>query len=115
VAASFVLLAVAAAAVFVGLTALVRGPEFVDHITVENRAAMEIGVAVADDEDAALLGIATAPPGRTARVTDVVDQGDRWVFVLTNAGQQLGRLVLTRDELGSRGWRVVLPATLGNE
>jgi hypothetical protein len=112
-AASFVLLAVAAGAVFVGLTALVRGPEFVDHVTVENRAPLEVGVAVADADDGALLGIATASPGRTARVTDVVDQGDRWIFVLTNAGEPVGRIELTRDELESRGWRVVLPGTLG--
>jgi hypothetical protein len=114
-AAAFVLLVVAAIAVFIGLTALLRGPEFVDHITLENRTALELAVAVSDQDRDALLGIATTPPTGTARVEDVIDRGDTWVFVLTNAGEPVGRIELTRDELESRGWRVVLPATLGNE
>jgi hypothetical protein len=114
-AATFVLLIAASAAAFVGLSALVRGPEFVDHITVDNRTTLELGVAIVEGDGDTLLGIATTPPGQTARVEDVIDHGDRWVFVLTSAGEPVGRMQLTRDELESRGWRVVVPASLGNE
>jgi len=114
-AASVACVVVAAIAAFIGLSALVRGPDFVDRVTLENRTGLALGVAVTDHDEGALLGVATVSPTRTAVVEDIVDQGDRWVFVLTSAGEPVGRIQLTRDELESRDWRVVLPATSANE
>jgi hypothetical protein len=95
-----------------GLGWLVRGPKFVDHVTLVNRTGLDLDVAVTDPRGDALLPIATTAGNRTARVEDVVDQGDTWVFVVSHAGEHVARLRLTRDELESHRWLAVLPANL---
>lgn len=103
---------VVGAAALMGMTALLRGPEFVDHVSIDNRSAYDLDVAVTDAQRTGLLGLTTIGPHQGDRVEDVIDQGDTWVFVITRASDEIARIRIPRHDLAANGWRVTLPASL---
>ncbi len=94
----------------VALFPLVRGPEFVDYVSIDNQSSESINVSV-HGGDATELPLAAIDAGERARVDAVLDQGDRWVFVFRHADQTVGQVRMTREQLSSGGWRVVIPST----
>jgi hypothetical protein len=96
----------------IGLTALLRGPEFVDHVIVENETGYDLNIDVTDGHGGGVIELGTTEPNRPMRVDDVIDQGKTWVFVVTRAGDTVARIRLSRAELESDGWRVILPESL---
>jgi hypothetical protein len=96
----------------VGLFDLVRVPEAVDHLSIDNETRDDLTVSVGSG-DGALLPVAVVEAGRSERVTDVLDQGDRWVVVLNRAGERVGVIRVDRSQLEADGWRVVVPEGFG--
>lgn len=109
-AAAFATAAVVVVLALAALFPLVRGPEFVDHVSIDNRSSESIEVAVSGNDDGELL-LATIDAGDQARVEAVLDQGDDWFFVFRHAGETVGEARVTRDQLAADGWRVVIPAS----
>jgi hypothetical protein len=108
------LVTVIAALVMAATLAFVRGPEFVDHVTIDNRSALEVHVVARGVDDTA-LGLAVVDPDQRTRLEAVLDQGDTWRFRLSRGRTDLGVITMTRDQLAAAGWNVVLPASLGRD
>jgi hypothetical protein len=94
---------------FAGLERLVRGPEFVDRLTVHNPTDVPVAVSVSGDGRDTRLPIATIEARRSATIRSVVDLGDTWTFEFRLAGTKVGALRASRAALEGAGWRVVVP------
>lgn len=106
-------LAVALVAIFAALLGLVADPETVDRVTIDNRSATAVEVGVSSGTSPDVLWLTSIGAETTAQVTDVLDQGDEWVFRADHAGAMIGERTYTRDELEHRGWRATIPADWG--
>lgn len=103
--------AVVAAAALVGSYLLVQPPAVVDRVRIDNRTGLALDIAVADTPEGSVVPLGIVQPASVEAVDDVIDVGDRWEFVVTQAGEELSRITMTRDELRAAGWRVVVPAS----
>jgi hypothetical protein len=90
------------------LSWLVRGPDFVDRVTIANRTAFDVDVNVAGS-DGSRLELTYVTAGETKAVRDVIDQGDIWVFHFSYGGTDAGTLRLDRTTLAQNGWRADIP------
>ncbi|MGH9013484.1 MAG: hypothetical protein ACRDZ1_06060 [Acidimicrobiia bacterium] len=95
------------------LSWLVRGPDFVDRVTIANRTALDVDVNVAGS-DGGLLDLTYIAAGETKSVRDVIDQGDIWVFHFSYGGTDAGTLRLDRTRLAQNGWRVEIPEAVAD-
>lgn len=102
------------AALFAGVLRLVEPPATVGAVTLENRTALDLEIGVTDGSRTSELPLAPVDPGATTRVEDVLDQGSDWVFRITRAGEAVGTLERSRDRLRADGWRLIVPAALGD-
>jgi len=96
------------AVVILVLSWLVRGPEFVDRVTIANQTAFYVDVDVAGS-DGRVLALTYVPAGDTKAVRGVIDQGDVWVFRFSYGGTDAGTLRLERTRLEQRDWKVEIP------
>ncbi|MEX2255093.1 MAG: hypothetical protein WEC34_06620 [Acidimicrobiia bacterium] len=106
-------LAVVFVAIFAALLGLVATPDTVDHLTIENRSATPVEVGVSSGTSSDVLWLAGIDAGTTARVAEVLDQGNEWVVRAEHAGAVLGERSYSRDELKDSGWRLTIPADWG--
>jgi hypothetical protein len=113
-------LAVVAAAVglaaTIGLTSLVglsSGPKTVGRITFENPTVYALDIEVSAGAAGGWTSAGSVRQKSTAEVTEVIDQGDVWVFRFDSQGASGGELRLTRAELEASGWRVSIPVEVG--
>jgi hypothetical protein len=95
--------------------AAVRGPAFVDHVTIDNRSDSEVHVVVRSSDGGGALGLAVVDPDRSTRLDEILDQGDTWEFELSRGRADLGVITVTRAELEDNGWKVVIPASVGRD
>jgi hypothetical protein len=105
-----VLVALAIAVMLPVLATLLRGPDRVSRVGIENRGTHLVDVEVTGAGHDGWLGLAAVRPGERFDVHDVVDVGDRWTFHFTSGPHEGGEVTLTRDELARTGWRVDIPA-----
>jgi hypothetical protein len=77
----------------------------------ETTYAMTVDVSGADKDGWLPLG--TAERSDTTRMSDVVDQGEEWVFRFRAQGRDGGEMHLTKDELTRSEWRVVIASSVG--
>jgi hypothetical protein len=110
-----VIAAILAVAVLAAMFALVRGPNFVDHVTIDNRSNGEIHVVTSGNDTEHRLGLAVVDPDQRTRIDEVLDQGDAWKFELSNGRVPLGVLTISRAQLERDHWNVVIPASLGRD
>ncbi|HET7719777.1 MAG TPA: hypothetical protein VFK43_07410 [Acidimicrobiales bacterium] len=99
----------------VGLTSLVglsSGPKTVARITFENPTAYALDVEVSSGAGG-WTSAGSVRQKSTAQVSEVIDQGDVWVFRFDSQGATGGELRLSRTELEAAGWRVSIPAEVG--
>ena len=96
------------AVVILVLSWLVRGPDFVDRVTIANRTAFDVDVDVAGS-DGRVLALTYVPAGDTKAVRGVIDQGDIWIFHLSYGGTDAGTLRLERTRLEQRDWKLEIP------
>ena len=104
------------AAVF-GLTSLVglsSGPATVARITFENPTAYALDIEVSSGPGSGWTSAGSVRQKSTAEVTEVIDQGEVWLFRFDSQGSSGGELQLSRAELEAAGWRVSIPAEVGN-
>jgi hypothetical protein len=109
-----VVIVVLAAAV--GLTSLVgqsSRPKTVARITFENPTPYALDIEVGSGTAGAWTSAGSVRQQSTADVSEVIDQGDVWVFRFDSQGESGGELRLSRTELEAAGWRVSIPAEVG--
>lgn len=104
-------LVVVVAAAFLVVGNLVRGPDLVPRLTIRNETVDVVDVRVRGEGEGHLLPVAVVEPGRSEAVQDVIDQGDRWTFVLESPGRTTTTMALTREELEQSRWTVTIPAS----
>jgi hypothetical protein len=110
------LLLAAGIACVVGLVTLVRAlelPPVVDQLTFENPTRFRMTISVTTDahDDWTLVG--TVRQETTATFTDVIDQGEVWVFRFAAQGKVGGELRLSRAQLEESAWQVQVPPRIG--
>jgi hypothetical protein len=88
-------------------------PPTVDRITLVNPTDYDLHVHVTGREQGIWLPVAIVEARSEDVAQDVIDQGDRWTFRFLYTGESLEETSLTRAELERNGWRVVIPAELG--
>jgi hypothetical protein len=86
-----------------------RGPPFIDRITIVNESPYLIELEAAGDSRDGWLKLGPVAPGETDSFGSVVDQGDRWRFHVTSGRYDGGEFALSRIELERAQWRVVVP------
>jgi hypothetical protein len=99
----------------IGITALIaihaeiRGPEFVDRVTVVNETPYLLDVEVNGSTRAGWLTLGPVTPGETHDFGSVVDQGDEWIFRISTGPYDGGEFSVEKAELERGGWNVAIP------
>ena len=104
-------------AVAIGLTSLVElssGPKTVSRITFENPTAYALDIEVSPGTGSGWTSAGSVRQKSTAEVNEVIDQGDVWLFRFDSQGASGGELRLSRTELEASGWRITIPAEVGD-
>jgi hypothetical protein len=86
-----------------------RNPHYVSRVTVENPSALAINVSVHPAHDDSRLILAPVPPSTSATTSDVLDQGNDWVFTFSSGGVDGGSVHVSRAKLAADRWRLVVP------
>lgn len=92
-----------------GVHATLRGPQFIDRVTIVNETPHLIDLRATGDGRHGWLQLGPVSPGATESFASVVDQGDRWRFHVTSGPYDGGEFALSRIELERARWRVVVP------
>ncbi len=101
--------AVAAAGLAAGLgPILLRGPAFVERITVVNRGPYDIHVEASGDRRT-WTSVTTADRDSTSVGLEVIDQGAIWIFRFTAQGRDGGEVRTTRADLRRARWTIEIP------
>jgi hypothetical protein len=110
---NFVVIAAAVAllAAFALMGRLVQAPGIVSQVTFVNRTHFDLNAAASGGSPGSAVLLDTAQPAQTTIVNDVIDQGDTWTFTFTRAGTTIGVLRMSRSDLASHHWQVVIPAS----
>lgn len=113
VTAALVAVAAAAAAVALFLTVEASDPDFTS-LTIENPTDTGLKVSVKSSPDDSLLRLGTLTPQSSRTIESVIDQGDRWIFVVgwRDVREEFS---VTRDELEASDWTVQLPESAAEE
>lgn len=106
-------LALAASVALAFVVGLSSGPGTIARIVFENPTAYALDVEVSPGSGTGWTSAGSVRQASTAEVHEVIDQGDVWQFRFDSQGESGGELVLTRAELEDAGWRVVIPAAVG--
>jgi hypothetical protein len=103
--------AIVAAALIWLILAVTSPPDSVPRVTVVNDSALDVEVAVAPSPGAGIVDLGPISARSTRSIHDVIDQGDRWVFIV-DARDRLGTIAVDRDRLARDGWTVHLRSNL---
>jgi hypothetical protein len=93
---------------FGALATALRGPDFVDAVTVVNDSPYDVHVEVRRP-GGPVLGLGTVPRERSIRFDSVLDQGTMWSFTFAAAGVDGGTVEVPRATLEQDGWTVAIP------
>ena len=105
------LVTVTAVITIIGVLALLRAGDGVDHVTVrvDNQAGLAVRVN-ALDASGDRVGLGEAKPGTLTTFQEVPDSGARWTLVAAYGDQEVHRESLARTALAAANWTVVIPA-----
>lgn len=81
----------------------------VDHITIRNGSPYSLTVSVADRGRDGYVDLGVVPREGEQTFTQVLDQGDLWVFRFTYGGVEAAELPVTRAVLQRDRWTVEVP------
>lgn len=99
-----------AALVALGVGSIVlRGPAFVDEVSITNSSEYDIGVQVGGADRDGWMAVTTASSRSTTTTRDVIDQGEVWVFRFRAQGREGGEVRVTRRELELADWTLEVP------
>ncbi len=107
-------LAVLAAILGIGVASLTEGKVLVPRVTVDNTTVYNLQVDVGAPGSDQRLGLGTVRREGSRTFEQVLDQGDRWVFHLSFAGDDVGHVEVPRTQLERDGWRVQVPNAVGH-
>lgn len=107
--AMFVVGGLVALALIVAVLAAVEGPTFVDRVSIRNSTPYALDVDVTGAQRDGWLPLGPVSPGGRLDLSDVVDNGDRWVVRVSSAGIDGGEVVVSRQELERSGWLITIP------
>lgn len=110
---AYLLVALAALALFLLLPRLIAETSFIERISFENPTVYDISIEAGGPDRDGWLAIATATRGATSVAEEVLDIGEVWVFRFSAQGESGGELRLTRAQLASDDWRVRIPERVG--
>ena len=88
---------------------VLRGSAFVDEVSVTNPSEYDIGVQVSDGDGDGWVAVTTVSRRSTNTTSDVIDQGEVWVFRFRAQGREGGELRVERRDLEQAGWTVLVP------
>lgn len=103
-------------AAVVGITYLVglsAGPHTVPLIVFENPTSYALDIEVSSGPGHGWTSAGSVRQRSTGEVSEVIDQGDVWLFRFDSQGASGGELRLSRTELQASGWRVTIPDEVG--
>lgn len=89
--------------------------DFADRVTVINQTEFPASVAVAGVERDEWLGLGRAQQKGSQAFTEVIDQGEVWVFRFGYIDRHQVEMEMSREELANAGWRVQVPASFADE
>jgi hypothetical protein len=87
----------------------------VDRVTILNPTDYDIDVDVTGSGRDGWLPLAIVEHGSARVVREVIDQGARWTFRFLHEGDEVGEISVARTELERDGWRVEIPAEIGEQ
>ncbi len=99
---------IAVAVLVLGGSWVMRGPDFVERVTIENPTGFDVDVDVAGP-DGRVLGLTQVQAGRTKEVRSVIDQGVSWMISFVYAGRAVGSVDVDRETLEGDDWRIEVP------
>jgi hypothetical protein len=89
---------------------------FVPRLTVNNTATpFDLNVDVTGPGRDGWFDLGTVARDTQGVLEEVADPGETWVFRFSYAGVATNEVVVSRAELRDAGWRVTVPATVGEE
>jgi hypothetical protein len=92
---------------------IIAGPSFVKQLVVTNPTRYQVSVTVGSPGHSDVMALSTIEHDSTVEVDAVIDQGPQWVFRFSDQGHDGGAVTMSRDELRARGWRISIPAEVG--
>jgi hypothetical protein len=98
-----------AAAVILGVSSALEGPDRVDRVTIDNPTPYPLEVEVAGSGGGARLALGPVASGERHAFASVVDQGDRWVVHVTSARSDGGEFAVSRTALERADWVITIP------
>jgi hypothetical protein len=88
-------------------------PPTVEEITIVNPTDYDLDVDVTGGERDGWLPVAIVKARTEDVAQEVIDQGEVWIFRFLHWGDPVGEVRLTRGDLERDGWRVEVPAGIG--
>lgn len=88
---------------------VLRGPAFVDEVSVTNPNEYDIGVQVTGGDREGWMAMTTVSQRAAKTTVHVIDQGEAWVFRFRAQGREGGELRVERGDLEQTGWTVTIP------
>ena len=88
-------------------------PSRVERITIANPTEYDVDVHVTGRTRARWLPLVVVEAQAEDVVEEVIDQGNVWSFRFLHSGDIVGELRLDKTELEQNGWRVEVPAEVG--
>jgi hypothetical protein len=89
-----------------------RSPTFVPRVEVVNDTPYSVNVDVVGDRGR--IGLGTVTTGSSLEFSEVLDEGDTWVFEFSYGGNDAGVLSIERATLEEQDWTVEVPAEVGD-
>lgn len=109
------LVGIAVAAMLLVARPVVDQPRFVGRISFDNPTAYDLTIDVSGPDGQGWMAVADARRNAVTLVEEVYDIGDVWVFRISGQGRDAGEVRITRARLEGDGWRVSVPAVVGDE
>jgi hypothetical protein len=115
--APIIALVVAVALLGIALFALIRAatatPSVVERVAIDNATPYGVEVTLSDSGSGGTILLGRALPERETTWQEVLDGGELWNFSFTRAGIVAGEVEVSRAQLERDGWRVTVPASVG--
>lgn len=88
-------------------------PPMVERITIANPTGYDLDVHVTGRDRDGWLPVVIVEARSEELAQEVIDRGEVWIFRFLHWGDPVRELSLTRAELERNGWRVEVPAEVG--
>jgi len=98
---------------FLAVGSQLQAPDRVERVTILNRSDHGVRVSVRAAPGAGRYDLGWVWEQGQLDVRDAADVGGTWIFRFSYAGVDAGELTVSRADLVASGWRVEVPAFVG--